>query len=62
MQHVYYKNTRYEGLPVTIGGNELYSLYNQEGVLVHFVSRNQLDKPSFLNFCLETYLRLSERA
>lgn len=62
MQHVYYKNTRYQASPVVIDGHELYSLYNTEGILVHFVPRHQLDKPSFLNICLETYLRLSERA
>lgn len=62
MEYVYYKGDRYEAKAVEIGGNRLYSLFNHEGTLVHFVTEQQLDKKSLIDMCIETYLRLSERA
>lgn len=62
MEYVYYKGNRYEAKAVEIGGNMLYSLYNEQGTLVHFVASQQLDKKSLLDMCIETYLRFSERA
>lgn len=61
MEYVYYKGNRYEAKVIEIGGNRLYSLYNEEGTLIHFVTEQQLDKKSLLNLCIETYLKLSER-
>lgn len=61
MEYVYYKGNRYEAKAIEIGGNRLYSLYNEEGTLIHFVTEQQLDKKSLLNLCIETYLKLSER-
>lgn len=60
MQHVYYKGNRYLARPIMIGEVRLYSLYNHEGILVHFVSEEQLEKRTLLNFWIETYLRLAE--
>lgn len=62
MEYVYYKGKRYAAKAVEIGGNRLYSLYNEEGTLVHFITEQQLDKRSFVDMCIETYLRFSERA
>lgn len=62
MEYVYYKGNRYEAKAVEIGGNLLYSLYNEEGTLVHFVTEQQLDRKSLIDMCIETYLRFSERA
>lgn len=62
MEYVYYKGSRYQAKAVEIGGNRLYSLYNPEGTLEHFVPEQQLEKRSLIDFCIETYLRLSERA
>jgi hypothetical protein len=62
MEYVNYKGSRYQAKGVEIGGNQLYSLYNEEGMLVHFVSAQQLDKKSLIDVCIETYLRFSERA
>lgn len=62
MEYVYYKGNRYRAKAVEIGENRLYSLYNHEGTLEHFVPRQQLDKRSLIDLCIETYLRLSERA
>lgn len=62
MEYVYYKGNRYRAKAVEIGGNRLYSLYNHEGTLEHFVPGQQLDKRSLIDLCIETYLRLSERA
>lgn len=62
MEYVHYKGDRYGAKVVEIGGNRLYSLYNDEGTLVHFVTEQQLDKKSLIDMCIETYLRLSERA
>lgn len=61
MEYVYYKGNRYQAKAVEIGGNRLYSLYNGEGTLVHFVTEQQLEKRSLIDMCIETYLRLSER-
>jgi hypothetical protein len=62
MEYVYYKGIRYEAKAVEIGGNRLYSLYNEEGTLTHFVTEQQLDKKSLFNLCIETYLKFSEYA
>lgn len=61
MEYVYYKGERYEAKLVEIGGNRLFSLYNEDGTLVHFVTEQQLDKRSLIDVCIETYLRFSER-
>ena len=62
MEYAYYKGERYQSKVVEIGGNVLYSLYNEEGTLVHFVTESQLDKRSLIDMCIETYLKFSERA
>lgn len=63
MEFAYYKGARYEARLIEIGGNRLYSLYNNEGTLVHFVTEQQLEKKkSLIDMCIETYLRFSERA
>lgn len=62
MEFVYYKGERYKAKLIEIGGNRLYSLYDDEGTLIHFVSGQQLDKKSLIDMCIETYLRFSERA
>jgi hypothetical protein len=59
MEQVYYKGHRYAAKQVKIGGSCRYSLYNNEGMLLYFVNKEQLEKKSFLDMCLETYLRLS---
>jgi hypothetical protein len=61
MEYVYYKGNRYEAKAVEIGGNQLYSLFDEEGTLIHFVTEQQLDKRSLLDMCIETYLRFSDR-
>jgi hypothetical protein len=62
MEQVYYKGERFAAKRVIIGGTQLYSLFNTEGTLVHFVSKDQLERKSLLNLCIETYLRLVEHA
>lgn len=62
MEYVYYRGSRYKAKPVDIGGNRLYSLYDDEGTLAHFVTAQQLDRKSLIDVCIETYLRFSERA
>lgn len=62
MEYVYYKGDRYEAKAVEIGGNRLYSLFDEEGTLIHFVTEQQLEKRSLLDMCIETYLRLANRA
>jgi len=62
MNYVYYKGNRYTAKSLEIGGNRLYSLYDEEGILVHFITEQQLDKRSFVDMCIETYLRFSERS
>jgi len=61
MEYVYYKGDRYKAKAVDIGGNRMYSLFNEEGTLTHFITELQLDKRSLIDVCIETYLRLSER-
>lgn len=62
MEYVCYKGHRYQAKAMEIGGTRLYSLYNEEGTLEHFVQEQQLDKRSLIDMCIETYLRFSERA
>lgn len=62
MEYVYYKGDRFKAKAVDIGGNRMYSLYNDDETLVHFVTEQQLDKKSLIDVCIETYLRFSERA
>jgi hypothetical protein len=62
MEYASYKGNRYRAKAIEIGGNILYSLYNEKETLVHFVPKQQLDKKSILDMCIETYLKLSERA
>jgi len=62
MEYVYYKGNRYRAKAVEIGGNRLYSLYNAEGTLEHFVTEQQVDKKSLIDMCVETYLKFSEHA
>lgn len=62
MEYVYYKGHRYKAKAVDIGGNRLYSLFDEHDTLIHFVTAQQLDRKSLIDVCIETYLRLSERA
>jgi hypothetical protein len=62
MEQVFYKGHRYAAKQVTIGGCKRYSLYNTEGTLLYFVNKEQLEKKSILDVCLETYLKLSGHA
>lgn len=62
MEYVYYKGDRFKAKAVDIGGNRMYSLYNDDETLIHFVTEQQLDKKSLIDVCIETYLRFSERA
>jgi uncharacterized membrane protein YhiD involved in acid resistance len=55
-------STIFTEISLSIGGNRLYSLSNEEGTPVHFVTEQQLDKRSLIDMCIETYLRFSERA
>jgi len=61
MEYAYYKGSRYRAKSLEIGGNILYSLYNNEETLVHFVPAQQLDKKSLVDVFIETYLKFSER-
>ena len=62
MEYVYYKGDRYEAKAVEIGGNRHESLFKHEETRMHYDTEQQLDKNSLIDMCIETYLRLSERA
>ena len=62
MEQVYYQGERYLAKRVIIGGTRLYSLFNETGTLVHFVSEDQVKRRSILNLWIESYLRLVEHA
>ena len=57
------KKVYYQGKPYTykvmgdVIGERQYSLYNNDGLLVHFVNENQLDKPKLLNTIVQAYYR-----
>jgi hypothetical protein len=59
MEQVYYKGNRYLAKETVIGGNRRYSLYNDDGILLYFVNKDQLDRKTFLDHFVETYLRLA---
>jgi hypothetical protein len=58
MKKVYYKGNPYAYKVMgTVGGERQFSLYNREGLLLHFVPESQLDKKSFLGNIVEAYYR-----
>lgn len=54
MKKVYYKGEPYEYKAVDIGDKRQYSLY-QNGLLMHFVEEEELDKKSVVSMVLESY-------
>lgn len=54
MKKVYYKGVPYEYKAVDIGDKCQYSLY-QNGLLMHFVEEEELDKRSMVSMVLESY-------
>lgn len=59
MEQVFYKGHRYSAKEVNVGGCKRYSLYNNEGTLMYFVNKEQLERKSFLENFVNTYLRFA---
>jgi len=58
MQHVFYKGVRYLAKPEVFGESTFYSLYNGDGILVHFVNKEETAHSPLLNVWFQTYLKL----
>jgi hypothetical protein len=54
MKKIYYKGVPYEYKAVDIGEKRQYSLY-ENGILMHFVEEEELDKKSLVTMALESY-------
>jgi hypothetical protein len=54
MKKIYYKGVPYEYNAVDLGEKRQYSLY-ENGVLMHFVEEEELDKKSLVTMALESY-------
>jgi hypothetical protein len=54
MKKIYYKGVPYEYKAVDLGEKRQYSLY-ENGVLMHFVEEEELDKKSLVTMALESY-------
>ncbi len=63
MKTVYYKGKPYQYKVLgTAEGERQFSLYNDQGLLTHFVAENQLDKKEFLySFSLQHCQAYTER-
>jgi hypothetical protein len=58
MKKVYYKGKPYRAKVLrATAGERQFSLYNQDGLLMHFVAESQLDKKSILGNIFQAYYR-----
>lgn len=58
MRKVYYKGQPYYSKTVgTVAGNRMVSLYDNQGLLQHFVEEQELDRRSIVKAILNAYYR-----
>ena len=54
-KNLYYRGVAYGYRAVDIAGKLQYLLYNKEGLVVHVIPREELDKPSIATLALDQY-------
>lgn len=57
--NLYYRGVAYDYRAVDIAGKLQYLLYNKEGLVVHVIPYEELDKPSMATLALDQYYSTS---